>query len=377
MKRSGGTHVNALRRWWRQGDQFDWLTLYLNTRGIRLIWRAVIAAVIASMAVVPAAVLAGPALPRYPAAEVVAPLASGVGMIVALLWLIRWPTRGQSIVYALTGSVCITAACLVQRDPLAGLLGSCAFAVLGGYIAFFHTAQYTAANFVIAITTAVTLAGRLTRSYDIFVAGCGLILVLVLNVAFPLAVQWLVHALASELRQSSRDALTGLLIRRAFYQSTYGLLLRRRERPMYLGAAMIDLDNFKRLNDTQGHATGDQALVAVAGALRLACPPTSIIARFGGEEFVVADIYHTDDLHDIAEHLRNAIRATRYPITASIGIVSTPLGPSFDPADRELINDLVNIADTAMYAAKRAGGDQSRSTHLDPSPHAAFKGSAA
>jgi diguanylate cyclase (GGDEF)-like protein len=377
MKRSEGTRVNAVRRWWRQGDQFDWLTLYLNTRGIRLTWRAVIAVVIASMAVVPAVLLAGPNLPRYPAAEIVAPVASGVGMTVALLWLIRWPTRGQSVVFALTGSACITASCLVQRDPLAALLGCFAFAVLGGYIAFFHTAQYMVANFAIAVATAGTVAGRLIRSYDIYVAGCGLMLVLVLNVAFPIAVQWLVHALASELRQSSRDALTGLFIRRAFYQSTYGLLLRRREGPNYLVAAMIDLDNFKRLNDTQGHATGDQALVAVAGALRLACPPTSIIARFGGEEFVVADIYHTDDLHDVAEHLRNAIGTTRYAITASIGIVSIPLGPCFDAAERELINELVNAADTAMYAAKRAGGNQSRSTHLDPSPDAAFKGSAA
>ena len=342
-----------------------------------MIWRALIAAVIASMAVVPASVLAGPTLPRYPVAEIVAPVASGVGMTVALLWLIRWPTRGQSVVFALTGSVCITASCLVQRDPLAALLGSCAFAVLGGYIAFFHTAQYMVVNLAIAVTTAVTIAARLARSYDIFVAASGLMLVLVLNVAFPIAVQWLVHALASELRQSSRDALTGLLIRRAFYQSTYGLLLRRREGSSYLGAAMIDLDNFKRLNDTQGHATGDQALAAVAGALRLACSPTSIIARFGGEEFVVADIYRTDDLYEIAEHLRNAVGATRYPITASIGIVCIPLGPSFDPAERELINDLVNAADTAMYAAKRAGGNQSRSTHLDPSPDAAFKGSTA
>src|SRR6202043_2746769 len=158
---------------------------------------------------------------------------------------------------------------------------------------------------------------RLIHNHDIVVAGCGFLLVLVLNVAFPFAVLWLVHALASELRQSSRDALTGLLIRRAFFQSTYGLLLRRREGPSYLGAAIIDLDNFKRLNDTQGHSTGDKALVAVAGALRLACPPTTMIARFGGEEFVVADIYRTDDLHDIAEPLRQAVAATRYPITAS------------------------------------------------------------
>jgi diguanylate cyclase (GGDEF)-like protein len=166
----------------------------------------------------------------------------------------------------------------------------------------------------------------------------------------------------------------GLLTRRAFYHSTYGLLLRRREGPSYLGVAMIDLDNFKRLNDTHGHSTGDKALVAVAGALRLVCPPTTMIARFGGEEFVVADIYRTDDLHDIAEQLRKAIAATRYPITASIGIASAPLGPSFDPAERELIDDLVNVADTAMYAAKRAGENETRSTRI---AHAVPKGSAA
>jgi diguanylate cyclase (GGDEF)-like protein len=333
-----------------------------------------IAAVIASMAVVPAVVLVRPTLPHYPAAAFVAPVASGFGVTVALLWLIRWPTRGQSVLYALIGSVCISAACLAQGDPIAGLLGSGAFAVLGGYIAFFHSAPHMMINFVIAMTTAAVLVQRLLRHYDIVVAGCGFLLVLVLNVTFPLAVQWLVHALASELRQSSRDPLTGLLIRRAFYHSTYGLLLRRREKPSYLGAAMIDLDNFKRLNDTHGHSAGDQALVAVAGALRLVCPPTTMIARFGGEEFVVADIYRTEDLHDIAEQLRKAIAATRYRITASIGIVSAPLGPRFDPSERELIDELVNLADTAMYAAKRAGGNQSRCTQI---PHAALKGSAA
>ncbi len=72
-----------------------------------------IAAVIASMAAVPGVLLAGPTLPRYPVAEIVAPVASGVGMTVAMLWLIRWPTRGQSVLFALTGSVCITASCLV------------------------------------------------------------------------------------------------------------------------------------------------------------------------------------------------------------------------------------------------------------------------
>jgi hypothetical protein len=95
-------------------------------------------------------------------------------------------------------------------------------------------------------------------------------------------------------------------------------------------------------------------------------PRTRLIARFGGEEFVGADTYRTDDLLDIAEQLCMAI--------AAIGIATAPLAASFAPAERELIDDRVNLADTAMYAAKHAGGNQSRSAHL---PHADLKGSPA
>ena len=185
-----------------------------------------IAAAIAFIAVVPVVVLVRPTLPHYPAAVVVAPVTSGVGMMVAVFLLIRWPTRGQSVLFSLTGSVCIAAACLVQGDPRAGLLGCSAFAVLGGYIAFFHTAREMMINLAIAITTAAVLSARLIRDYDTVLACCAFLLVLVLNVALPFAVHWLVHALGSDLRIPAGH-LTGLLIRRAFYQSAYALLLRR------------------------------------------------------------------------------------------------------------------------------------------------------
>ena len=108
--------MDAVGRRWQQTDHFDWLSLYLNTRGIRLRWRAMVAAVIVSIAMVPIVVLVRPTVPRYPVSVVVSPIASGFGAIAALFWLIRWPTRGQSVVFSLTGSVCIAAACLVQGD---------------------------------------------------------------------------------------------------------------------------------------------------------------------------------------------------------------------------------------------------------------------
>ena len=159
--------MNAIGRGWRENDHFDWLALYLNTRGIRLIWRAMIAAVISSIAIIPVVVLVRPTVPHYPATVVVAPVTSGFGVIVAVFWLIRWPTRAQSVaVLPLLGSVCVAAACLVQGDPRLGLLGCSTFAVLGGYIGFFHTARDMMINFAIAISTAALLAARLIPYYD-------------------------------------------------------------------------------------------------------------------------------------------------------------------------------------------------------------------
>ncbi|MGC2655392.1 MAG: GGDEF domain-containing protein [Mycobacterium sp.] len=358
--------MSAVGRWWRQSDHFDWLSLYLNTRGIRLVWRAMIAAVIASIAVLPVVVVMRPALPHSRAALIVSPIAGGVGVVLALLWLFRWPTRGRSVLFSVTSNGCIAAVCLVQSDPRVGLLGCTAFAVLGGYIAFFHTAPYLMANFVVAMGTTAVLAARLVGYYDLVLAGCAFLLVHFLNVAFPFAVQSLVHALGSDVRRSSRDMLTGLLTRRAFYQSAYALLLRPRTGDTYLGVAVIDLDQFKRLNDTRGHPTGDKALVAVGGALHLCRPPTAIIGRVGGEEFVVADTYSNADLHSVAEQLRNAVAAIPYPVTASVGIASAILGAAFTPTERPLIEQLINHADSAMYTAKHAGGNQSRATHIAP-----------
>ena len=109
------------------------------------------------------------------------------------------------------------------------------------------------------------------------------------------------------------------------------------------------------------------------GALHLACPPTCC-RPLRRRRIRRRRHYNSEDLDDIAEQLRKALAAIRYPVTASIGIATAPLAASFDPAERELIDNLVNLADTAMYAAKRAGGNQSRSTHIS---QANLKGNAA
>ncbi len=122
---------------------------------------------------------------------------------------------------------------------------------------------------------------------------------------------------------------------------------------------MIDLDDFKRLNDTHGHAAGDQALVVTA-ALQRSCRATAVIGRAGGEEIVVADIETTPIPSAMAERICRAVAALPFEITASIGTSSVPLDAEPLTTAMQLIDDLIRTSDAAMYQTKRAGGNQAR-----------------
>jgi diguanylate cyclase (GGDEF)-like protein len=238
-----------------------------------------------------------------------------------------------------------------------------AFAVLGGYIAFFHTARYMALNFVVALAITFILVGRVTViTSDIALAGCALTLILVLNISVPLAIQILVHALAADVSRADRDPLTGLLNRRAFRRAAVDLIARHRgiAANAYLAIIMIDLDGFKRLNDSRGHAAGDQALIAVAAALRDNGRPTSVFGRVGGEEFLIADTFANANPTAMTQRLCQAIAAIPFPFTASIGTCSIALQEIPVNAEPRAIAALVNGADAAMYDAKRAGGNRVR-----------------
>ncbi|WP_254458618.1 CHASE2 domain-containing protein [Xanthomonas sacchari] len=161
-------------------------------------------------------------------------------------------------------------------------------------------------------------------------------------------------------QQAQRDALTGLLNRHGFEQA-FGHELdeaRRSGKPLTL--IIVDVDHFKRYNDTLGHRAGDRALTLVANAVaRHARRPHEVAARFGGDEFVmILPATDTADACRIAaalvEHIRGlSLRAANgsVAITASLGVHSASVAA--DTRER----DFFELADTALYRAKRAGRD--------------------
>jgi diguanylate cyclase (GGDEF)-like protein len=348
------------RRWWGQSDHYEWLTSYLAARGLLAASRWAILGVTAALAGVPSAMLWSPSGPDRPATSAASVAVTVVGLAMAALLVPGWPSRDKSQLFAVTTSCLIAVASLVQSNPLAGIGGCMAFAVLGGYIAFFLTARYMAFNFVVALASVCVLAGRLTlNTADVVLAACALALILVLNVSVPLAIQILVHALGTDVSRADRDPLTGLLNRRAFRRATVNLIARQRgAADAYLTIIMIDLDGFKRLNDTRGHAVGDQALMAVAAALRENCRARSVIGREGGEEFLIADTFANANPTAMTQRLCESIAAIPLPFTASIGTCSVALRDIPAMGEVRTIAALVNGADAAMYDAKRAGGNR-------------------
>ncbi len=155
------------------------------------------------------------------------------------------------------------------------------------------------------------------------------------------------HKLACE------DALTGLANRRVLTETIDRLTASSNYN---FGVLCLDLDRFKNVNDTMGHAVGDQLLKAVAGRLRASLRSTDLVARLGGDEFavVLSEIKSARTCRIVVQRLVEAI-GRPYDIDGRQILIGTSIGVAVGPADGQSTNDLLIAADLALYAAKAAG----------------------
>jgi diguanylate cyclase (GGDEF)-like protein len=168
-------------------------------------------------------------------------------------------------------------------------------------------------------------------------------------------------------RLAVTDELTGLHNRRGFFEVARRELERAERTGRPLSALMLDIDGFKRVNDTYGHAVGDEVLRHLAERCRRAVRDIDIVGRYGGEEFAVV-LPETDlkTAMDVAERIRGTIGDEPFdtevgplPIRVSVGVALLA-----DEAD-QTVELLLDRADTAMYLVKQAGGDAVRSADAE------------
>jgi diguanylate cyclase (GGDEF)-like protein len=172
-------------------------------------------------------------------------------------------------------------------------------------------------------------------------------------------------------RQAVTDELTGLANARAFRSILEREIERSRRFQSPLGLVMVDLDNFKQVNDEHGHQQGDEVLASVAAVLRDLSRDIDAPARYGGEELaVVLPQTDSEGAELLAERMREAVERLRVPrvggqgslrVTASFGVAALPESAT----DQE---ELVAAADAALYRAKRSG--KNRVERAEPVPAA-------
>jgi len=171
-----------------------------------------------------------------------------------------------------------------------------------------------------------------------------------------------IHGLVSELKElATYDSLTGILCRRVFLErSNYFLKIAARDK-LGFSIAIMDLDNFKQINDEFGHVAGDKTLVSFSNIAKSTCRESDLICRFGGDEFLF--FLPNTTLEQAASFSERFIAVInedtehsdiKIPYTVSIGIASFP------DLDIENMEEIIIAADKALYQAKQNGGNQIR-----------------
>ena len=165
------------------------------------------------------------------------------------------------------------------------------------------------------------------------------------------------HAAQAHIRHMAHnDALTGLPNRLSLMEHLGHMIAAARRDDSQVALLFIDLDHFKRVNDSLGHLVGDTLLQTIARRITESLRTTDVVARFGGDEFIVL-LPRTLQRMDMEEVAQKLLAAIEVPLNADGRLISvTPsIGMSMFPHDGETADDLIKNADTAMYLAKSRG----------------------
>jgi diguanylate cyclase (GGDEF)-like protein len=170
------------------------------------------------------------------------------------------------------------------------------------------------------------------------------------------------YSLVGHLRELSiTDSLTGLFNKRYFEERFFEELQRSERHNLSFSLAMLDIDDFKLFNDTEGHLSGDEVLKNIANIAKESTRVIDIMARFGGEEFaIIMPQTEKDEAFFVAERIRKSVREqlfhtwTYFPkerITVTVGVATFP-------SDGKGMKDLIQNADRALYKGKKDGKDR-------------------
>ncbi len=275
----------------------------------------------------------------------------------AWAWCCRpWPSRRMSVAFVVSADIGIAVATLLDASWLTGLVGLNAFLMISVYLMFFDGPKVLAGHTVWILASTAVFAlqlGGIGFAATVLAAVAPM-------VATPLGIQLGIWAMRNDANDSVTDPLTGLLNRRGLRLFIGDLLRDNATEDADVAVMVVDLDRFKNVNDTFGHTVGDEVLIRTARRIKSAVRGSALVARVGGEEFVIVDLTRPGDAARDSDRVRDAIAAPAdKTITASVGATSVSLANFAKPgADVVgLLDTFIERADHAMFDAKRDGGN--------------------
>lgn len=307
---------------------------------------------------------------RTPASQVVVAMFAVLQLLWGWNWCYRpWPSRPVSLAFVISADIGIAAVAVLDASWLLGLFAFNAFAMISVYLMFFDGPKYLAAHvlWLLLATTAFALHISDATHLDISAFTAKTIAAVAPVAWTPLGIQLAIWSLRNDANESITDPLTGLLNRRGLQLHIADLFRDVVAEDTEVAVIVVDLDRFKAINDTFGHIAGDEVLALCARRILSAVGSTALVARIGGEEFVVVDLVGSGLASAGADHIRNAIAApAEYSITASVGVTSVAVETFASAGDDPVavLDSLVKQADLAMFDAKRNGGNTT--VHLPP-----------
>jgi diguanylate cyclase (GGDEF)-like protein len=166
-----------------------------------------------------------------------------------------------------------------------------------------------------------------------------------------------IHAEQTIRQLSLRDPLTGLANRHFLHENEKHLIAGAKRSRTQMAVMVVDLDDFKAVNDRHGHAAGDEVLVASAERMKMLVREADVIARFGGDEFVIV-LEQVDNAEAAREVASRVVESLSQPVALAGGgtaRIGASVGIAMCCSSAETLDDLLRKADAALYAAKRDG----------------------
>ncbi|MGW4248928.1 GGDEF domain-containing protein [Nocardia sp. NPDC004722] len=345
--------LRLVREWWREDVDYRWVVDAIAARSALGALKVAVGLCGLAGPIIAVLTVLSPTRPTDSVARVLLWLLAGTGLVWCVRWWWRpWPTETESLILTGVADVCVTAVCALSPGYVARAVGMMMLLIIGIYVSALHSPKILAAQTAWSLLAAGLLSVPLLRGGDINSAVI-MIMGMAAAVMVPPGLQLCYSLLRGEMLC---DPLTRLLSRRGL--DYYSAIWFSHPSPTPACVLMIDLDRFKAVNDTFGHAAGDEVLVSTADRLRDTAPADSIVSRFGGEEFAVIVRLPIDPAIEVADRLRRAVAEPigAIAVTASIGLAPFP-AQSTPTRDGELVRQTLCRADTAMYQAKQHGGN--------------------